>query len=135
MAHHAERLLHFLFDSGGGELLQLEAESNIIEYVEVGKQGVLLEHRIHRAAVGWCLRDVFSCNGNHSFRSCLEARNQTQQCRLSATGRSQYRYKLALADRQIHIIQYGFVSEKFRYVLYTDDAVGLLHKRFLLYPN
>ena len=134
-AHHAERLLHFLFDSGGGELLQLEAESNIIEYVEVGKQGVLLEHRIHRAAVGWCLRDVFSCNGNHSFRSCLEARNQTQQCRLSATGRSQYRYKLALADRQIHIIQYGFVSEKFRYVLYTDDAVGLLHKRFLLYPN
>ena len=38
-AHHAERLLHFLFDSGGGELLQLEAESNIIEYVEVGETG------------------------------------------------------------------------------------------------
>ena len=134
-AHHAERLLHFLFDSGGGELLQLEAESNVVEYVEVGKQGVLLEHRIHRAAVGRCLRDVFSCNGNHSFRSCLEACNQTQQCRLSATGRSQYRYKLALADRQIHIIQYGFVSEELRYVLYTDDAIGLLHKHFLLYPN
>ena len=75
-AHHAERLLHFLFDSGGGELLQLEAESNIIEYVEVGKQGVFLEHRVHRTPVGRCLRDVLSGNGYHSFRGCLKACNE-----------------------------------------------------------
>ena len=42
----------------------------------------------------------------------------------------QYRYKFALTDREVYIIQYGFVSEVFRYVLYTDDAVRLLHKRY-----
>ena len=40
-----------------------------------------------------------------------------------------------IKDRQIHIIQHGLISEKFRYVLHTDDAIGLLHKRLLLYPN
>ena len=130
-AHHAERLFHLLFDGGGGELLQFEAEGNVVEYVEVREQGILLEHCVHRTAVGRGLRDVFPCNGNHSFRGGLETCNQTQQRRLSATGRSQYRYKLALTDRQIHIIQYGFISKEFRYVLYTDDAIGLLHKRFL----
>ena len=42
---------------------------------------------------------------------------------------------ISLTDRQIHIIQHGLVSEEFRYVLHTDDAIGLLHKRLLLYPN
>lgn len=41
-----------------------------------------------------------------------------------------YCYKFALTDREVYIIQYGFVSEVFRYVLYTDDAVRLLHKRY-----
>ncbi len=134
-AHHAECLLHLLLDSGGGHLLQLKPESDVVEYVEVGEQGVFLEYGVHRTAMRRCLCDVLPGNGYHSFRGGLETRNQTQQCRLSATGRSQYRYKLALTDRQIHIIQYGLVSEELRYVFYTDDAVGLLHKRFLLYPN
>ena len=33
------------------------------------------------------------------------------------------------------IIQHGLVSEEFRYMFHTDDAIGLLHKRLLLYPN
>ena len=81
------------------------------------------------------LRNLLPGHRDNALGGRLEAGYQTQQGSLSATGRPQNGYKLALADRQIHIIQYGFVSEKFRYVLYTDDAVGLLHKRFLLYPN
>ena len=53
-----------------------------------------------------------------------------QKGRLAAAGGAQYRYKFALTDREVYIIQYGFVSEVFRYVLYTDDAVRLLHKRY-----
>ena len=134
-AHHAQGLLHLLLDGGTGQLLQLQPEGNVVEHVEVGEEGVLLEHGVHRTLVRRCLCDVLSGNGYHSFRSSLKACNEAQQCCLSAAGRSQYCYKLALTDRQIHIIQHGLVSEGFRYVLHTDDAIGLLHKRLLLYPN
>ena len=134
-AHHAQGLLYLLLDGGTGQLLQLQPESNVVEHVEVGEESVLLEHGVHRTLVRRCLRDVLSGNGYHSFRGCLKACNEAQQSCLSAAGRSQYCYKLALTDRQIHIIQHGLVSEEFRYVLHTDDAIGLLHKRLLLYPN
>jgi hypothetical protein len=76
------------------------------------------------------LRDVFSGDGDDTFRGGLETGYQAQQSSLAAAGRAQYRYKFALTDREVYIIQYGFVSEVFRYVLYADDAVRLLHKRY-----
>ena len=75
-AHHAQGLFHFLLDSGTGQLLQLQPEGYVVEYVEVGEEGVLLEHGVHRTLVRRCLCDVLSGNGYHSFRGCLKACNE-----------------------------------------------------------
>ena len=128
--YHAEGLFHFLANGGFGHLFELQSESDVVGHVEVGEKGILLKDGIHRTLVWRCLRDVFSGDGDDTFRGGLETGYQAQQSSLAAAGGAQYRYKFALTDREVYIIQYGFVSEVFRYVLYTDDAVRLLHKRY-----
>ena len=57
-AHHAQGLLYLLLDGGTGQLLQLQPEGNVVEHVEVGEEGVLLEHGVYRTLVRRCLCDV-----------------------------------------------------------------------------
>ena len=71
-----------------------------------------------------------SADGDDAFRGGLETGYQAKQGSLATTGGTQDSYKFALTDREVHIIQYSLVSKEFRYVLHTDDAVRLLHKRY-----
>ena len=132
-SYHLEGLLHLFLDHDSRKFFQLQAESDVIEDIQMREKSVFLKYSINWTFMRGCLRNFFPRNGYYTLRSSLESGNQTQQCRLPATGRPQNGYKLALTDRQIHIIQYGLVSKEFRHMLHTNDAVRFLHRQIPLY--
>ena len=91
------------------------------------EQSIFLEYRVHRTFVGRSLCDFLTRNSDFAFRSCLKTGNETQQCRFSATGRTENRYKLALFHVQSYIIQCCLVAKKLRDMANLNDGFVFLH--------
>ena len=74
--HHLQSSLHLLLNGLLRHLFQLQPESNIIIYIQMRKQSVLLKHRVYRTFVRRSLRDFLPRYFNFAFRSSLEAGNK-----------------------------------------------------------
>ncbi len=61
-----------------GSLFQFQSESNIIKYIQMWKQGILLKHGVYRPFVRRRLCNLISGYFYLTFRSSLKAGNQTK---------------------------------------------------------
>ena len=125
--NHLQCGFHLLADCLFRRLFQLQAESNIVVYIQMREQGIFLKYRVHRTFMGWSLCDFLTRYSDFAFRSCLKTGNETQQCCFSAAGRSENRNKLALFHVQSYIIQSCFVAKKLRYMANLNDGFVFLH--------
>ena len=65
--YHLQGLFHLLLDNCGRQLFKLQAESDIVEYIQVREQRIFLKHGIDRAFMRRRLCDLFSCYRNRPF--------------------------------------------------------------------
>ena len=70
-------------------------------HVQVGKEGIGLENRVHVAQVSRQRRDVRAVEPDCSFIGLIQAGDQTEQRRFAASRRAENRKKFASPDREI----------------------------------
>ena len=57
---HFERTAHFFLNHLRVFLLQFETESDVVEYIQMGEEGVFLEYGVDGALIRRCLRNILS---------------------------------------------------------------------------
>ena len=80
-------------------ILLSQAEFDVLADIEPGEAGVFLEH--HADAVGYGVLDRAAFELDFALRRRREARDQLEQRRFSAAGRTDHGEKLALSDFEI----------------------------------
>ncbi len=86
-----------------------EAEADIGQHGEVGKQRVVLEHQAHAAARGRRVAaapgDAAIAEGDLARVRRVQAGDEPQQRALPAAGGAEHRQDLARTERQRHVVQ------------------------------
>ncbi len=90
-----------------------EAEGHVVEYVQVGEEGVVLEDRVDATSMRRGVRDIGAVEQDLSLRGLLEARNQAERRCLAASGRPEQREELAGRDLELDTVHRGDVRETF----------------------
>ena len=85
-----------------GQALALQPVADVLRHGVPGKQCVFLKHD---RAFPSGFRDDLSADTKLAARGLLEAGEQVQQCRLSASARSDDREELVLLDLERHVHQ------------------------------
>ena len=91
-------IIRLLFDS--------QAERNVLEYVQVGEQGVALEDRIDLPLVGRNVVDALAVKDDRAFILLQEAAQDTQQRGFTAAGRTEQRHKFVFINIQIDTFEH-----------------------------
>ena len=66
-AHHLQRFAHGGIHLLRGHAAQLQSEGDVVKHVQMGEQGIALEHRVHRALVRGRLGDVLTTEQDFSL--------------------------------------------------------------------
>ena len=82
-AHHLQGVKHTLVYLVLAILLQLQPEGDIVIYREIGEEGILLEHSVHRTAVWRYGRYVLALKEDMSGGRMLESCYHAQECCLA----------------------------------------------------
>ena len=135
-----ERLFHLLRDLLFGELFLLriplalvvfvsihdllaaQPEGDVFEHVEVGEEGIALEHRIDGALVGGEQGNILAVEQNLPARGEVEARDHAQRRRLSAARGAEEGDELTLVDVKADIVDDEGVVVILDDVLEFDDV-------------
>ena len=105
--HFAGAPLNFVF----GQAFALQAKGHVFPDIEVGEQGITLEHHVHRPVVRGQTRHVLTAQQNAPRRGLLEARQHAQQGGFATARTAQQCKNFALANRQAHLVHgYRFVE-------------------------
>ena len=83
----------------------------------MGKEGIILKHRVHISFVGFQVRHILPFQNHLSLIRRLQPRHDAQGGRLSAAGRSQKRDKFPSADIQADALQNIGLPEALFYIL------------------
>ena len=102
---HLQRAPHFLLDHVGRYLFQLQTEGYIVEYIQMRKQRVFLEYRVHGALVGRRLRYILPFEQDVAGTGYLEARYAAQQGCFTAARRAKNSDELSLLYLKVDVIQ------------------------------
>ncbi len=89
---------------------EFETECNVVEYVEVGEQRILLKDRIDGAFVRRKFCDIFAAEEHLALRGYFKSRNHSQSRRLSAAARSQEGDEFSLFDIEIYVVENALVA-------------------------
>ena len=126
--HHFQGTLHLGHNLVLRRVLEFQAESDIIKYIEVRKQGVFLEHRVHVSFVGWQVGNVVAADGYHAFCGCFESCQESQKSSFSASRRTENGHEFTLSHKEINVVEGCFLAESFRHILYVNDVLcSLVH--------
>jgi len=98
-------------DVGFGEAADCGAEGNVVAHREVGEQGVILEHGVHRALVGGQRGDVLAVQPHPAMIRLIEAGGNPQQSRLAAARGAEQRKGLALRNVERDVVDGGERAE------------------------
>ena len=103
--HQLQHLAH-----GGVDLLlrlleHFEAEADVLRDGHVREQGIVLEHGVNRALVRWQTFEVFVEQQDFTLGGLFESRDQTQERRLAATGRTEQGKKFVVLDLQRNVVE------------------------------
>ena len=109
--------MHLLADDILSGLLDPEAEGDVFVYVQMGKEGVALKHRVDFPAVGRYVVDALPVENHGALILFQETAQDPQQRRFSAAGRTQQRDKLILINIQVHALQHDLAVEALDNVL------------------
>ncbi len=124
----ADELQHFadlLGDLRFRHPVLLEAERDVVEYAEMRKQRIALEHHIDRPPVGRDADDVLAGEQNAASVGRLETREHAQQRRLAATGRSEQGKKLAFVDVETEIRDCDRIRIALAHGVKAHDGLGV----------
>ena len=93
-----------------GHLADGQAEADVLGDVEVGEQGVALEHHRHVALRGRTVGHVGAVDQHPAGADPLEAGRQPQRGRLARAGRTEHADRLAVADVEVERRERGDVA-------------------------
>jgi hypothetical protein len=120
-ADHLDDGIDLLAHLGRIPLLCAGAVGDVVPHVHVGKQGVVLKHRVDVALVRRGARDVLAIEPDGAARRGFEAGDHAQGGRLAAAGRAQQREELALPDREVGVVDGHEVGKRLGHMVDLDD--------------
>ena len=88
-----------------------QSERDVVEYVQVRKQRVFLEHGVYAALVGRNVCNVLALKKHLTLVGVLETADYAQHGGLAAARRAEQRNELALAYIQVYIVQRLCIAE------------------------
>ncbi len=102
-----------------------QTKGNVLPHRHVRKQGVALEHGVHRSAERRQACNILTIEFNRARRRLLETSQQPQQSRLSATGRPEQGEELTVGYVHRYIVE-GFETggRRAEYLVDRPDAYG-----------
>jgi hypothetical protein len=112
---------------GDAPLAIAQAEGDIVEYGEVGKQREILKHEADAAQVGRRFGGVASVEKNAALFGSLEAGDGAQQHGLAGTAGAEQRNILARVDAERDVSERDAVAETLRERIHSKDR-GLRHR-------
>ena len=127
-AHHPQGVLHAPIDLVPGQLLDLQAEGDVVVDRHVRPQRVGLEHQVQPALAGLQIEGLRGVDGrpavdqHHATLRALQAGDHAQRGRLAAARRPQQRHEVAVLDGQRQILQHMVVAIVFVDALQFDLA-------------
>ena len=128
-----ERVEDLLADVLLRHVLVPQPEGDVVVDVQVGKQRVVLEHRVDVALVRRRLRHVDAVEQDLTVGRPLEARDQAERGGLSAAGRAQQREELPSGHVQVDAVDGRHIGEPFDEIDELDFATchpqGRIHGR------
>ena len=119
-----EHLPHPVADLVGGELLDLEAEGDVLGHGHVRKQSVGLEHHVHVSLRGGNVRHVGPLQQDPAGVRRLESRDHAKRGRLPAARRTEHREELTAGDGERDVVDGDDVAEPLRRAVDPDLARG-----------
>ena len=122
-AHNVQCLLHALPYLEPGQSGVHKAKLDILAHGHMREQRVILKHGIDLTALRRDVVHPLPADGYVSLIRGLEARKDSQDGRLAATGRPKEGQKLAVADTQINALKRASVLERFVHTPQFDDIV------------
>ena len=121
--HHAQGFQYPALDLAFRTGLHPKAESHVVAHGHMREQRVILKHGIDLTALRRDVVHPLPADGYVTLIRGLEARKDSQNGRLAATGRSKEGQKLAVADTQINALKRASVLERFVHTPQFDDIV------------
>ena len=121
--HHAQGFQHPALDLAFRTGLHPKPESHVVAHGHMREQRVILKHGIDLTALRRDVVHPLPADGYVSLIRGLEARKDSQDGRLAATGRPKEGQKLAVADTQINALKRASVLERFVHTPQFDDIV------------
>ena len=105
---HIQHFFNLFLDFLLGNLPFPQGKGNVFKYIQVGEQGVFLEHRIDIALMGRHIVDAFSHKNNVALIRVGKAADNPQRSGLSAAGGTEKGNKFVIVDIQTDIVQNAF---------------------------
>ena len=126
--------VYSLLDLLLGDLLDLQAECDIIENIQMREQGIPLEHRVDVPLVCRHLQEVFAFEIDYARISSLESRDDPERRRLTAAGRSEQRNELIISNIKSNILKYLCAVKALAQVLDLYDVLsaGIVRKDLIV---
>ena len=121
--HHPQGLHDPPVDFALGTGLHPEPEGHVVAHAHVREQRVVLEDGIDLTAFGRNVVHPLAADEHFPGIRGLEARKDSENGRLAATGRSKEGQKLAVADAQVDAAKRASVLERFVHAPQFDDIV------------
>src|SRR5208337_4840327 len=87
-----------------GETSDSQPVTDVVEHGHVREQGVVLKHRIDRAAIGRYALHSLAEDLDVTLGGLIEARDQPKACRLARAGRSEHGKEFAGDDVEIDAV-------------------------------
>src|SRR4030095_10649885 len=113
--HEPEQLEHAALDLGLGRAraarLHADPERDVLEYVHVPEQRVVLEHEPDAAIARGPRRDVLVAEPHAAGLGVLEPRDDPRERRLARAGGAEQRHEIAARDVEAHVVEYGECAE------------------------
>ena len=107
-------------------LRDTQAKGHVLIYVQVGKQGILLEYRVHRPFMGRNSINPHTVKKNIARGGRLKTTNDSECGGLAAPAGTQQCEEFLVVDIQIDSIQHHFAVKGHGAVGQTDQLLGHL---------
>ena len=102
----------FIFDILTGFAVDFGTEGDIICHIHMGKQCIILKHRIHLAAVGRHMSDILSVKQDNACIRFFKPADEPKCRRLATAARPQKCYEFIFINRQVQAIQYEMTIKR-----------------------
>ena len=122
--YQLKRFGNAILDLAAAHARDLEAVGDIVGDAHVRKDGIALEHHVHRPLVWRDTGHILPVDQDMALGRQFEAGDHAQQRRLAAARRAEQHEELACHDVEADVIDRGHLAEAFGDILDLDDRLG-----------